>query len=263
MIYFDKSYHLLIDKAIGYLPNVFLALIILAVGWYLIKLLLKFMSTALDRSQVDQTLKPFLRATIGATLKVALFVIVASQLGVESTSLVAILGAASLAIGLALQGSLSNFAGGVLILLLKPFKVGDFIEISGVSGTVKEIQIFSTLLLTADNRKVIMTNGALVNGTIINYSAEDLRRMDLSLKISIANDVTKVRVILQDIIKEDSRALLLPQPPFIGFVLSEFLTVTIRIWCNPIDYWALHFGLQEKIKQEFDKQQVDWIEPRP
>jgi small conductance mechanosensitive channel len=179
------------------------------------------------------------------------------MVGIATTSFVAILGAAGLAIGLALQGSLANFAGGVLILLFKPFKVGDYIEAQGYSGTVNEIQIFNTILKSLDNKTIIIPNGNLSNDCITNYSTEPLRRVDFVFGIGYEDDIKKAKEVLLTIIKSDSRVLKEPEPfVSIGELGDSSVNFTVRVWCNKEAYWDVYFDMFEKVKLEFDKQGI-------
>ncbi|EGG98166.1 Small-conductance mechanosensitive channel [gamma proteobacterium IMCC2047] len=190
-------------------------------------------------------------------LKALLLVSVASMVGIETTSFIAVLGAAGLAIGLALQGSLSNFAGGVLLLLFKPYKVGDVIETQGHIGTVNSIQIFTTVLKTPGNKTIIIPNGPVANGSIVNYSTEPTRRCDMVFGIGYDDDIDKAKAILRELIEADSRVL---KDPAYALLLSELadssVNFTLRLWVNAADYWGLYFDMQEAVKKAFDAQGI-------
>src|SRR5690606_25042915 len=188
-VYLEKG----MDWAFAVLPNIALAIVIFVVGLWAIRLINRMVKNFFDRKDYDEALESFLASFIGITLKFLLFVLVVTQLGVKTSSLVALVGAAGLAVGLALQGSLANFAGGVLILLFKPFKVGDYIEAQGVNGTVKEITIFNTMLSTFGNQIVIVPNGQLSNGNIINYNMESERRDNFKVGIGYGSDIKKAK----------------------------------------------------------------------
>jgi len=194
---------------------------------------------------------------ISVILKVMLIISVASMIGIQMTSFIAVLGAAGLAVGLALQGSLANFAGGVLILFFKPYKIGDFIDASGFMGSVKEIQIFNTILKTPDNKTIIIPNGTLSNASITNFSTEETRRVDMTFGIGYSDDIQKAKNILESLLKNDSRVL---NDPAYMIVVSELadssVNLVVRAWCNSADYWNIYFSMQERVKLEFDKQGI-------
>ena len=179
------------------------------------------------------------------------------MIGIETTSFIAVLGAAGLAIGLALQGSLSNFAGGVLVLMFRPYKVGDFIDAQGVMGTVHEIQIFNTILKTPDNKVIIVPNGAISNGIITNFSMEATRRVDFVFGIGYSDDIAKAKATIERLISEDGRALSDPEPQIVVSELADSsVNITTRVWVNASDYWGLFFDLTEKVKLTFDQEGI-------
>ncbi|HAW52097.1 MAG TPA: mechanosensitive ion channel protein MscS [Flavobacteriales bacterium] len=224
------------------------ALVVLLIGLWVIKILNRAIKRTMDKRSIDPTLQPFLRSLISSLFKVLLVITVMSMLGIEMTSFVAILGAAGLAIGLALSGTLQNFAGGVMILILKPFKVGDFIETQGFKGKVKEIQIFNTILNTVDNRRVIIPNGGLSTGSMVNYTAEPTRRLDITFGISYGDDVDKAKKVIHEAISADERVLKDP-PVFVK--LAELgdssVNLAMRVWVATEDYWDVHFDAREKV----------------
>ena len=234
------------------------AIIFWIVGAYIIKFIIRLIEKALDKRNTDKSLKPFLLSISKKLLYVALIISIMSMVGIEMTSFIAILGAVGLAVGMALSGTLQNFAGGVMILLFKPFKVGDLIEAQGYLGIVDEIQIFNTILKTPDNKTVIIPNGGLSTSSMVNYSTEDNRRVDLSIGIAYGDDVEKARKILNKIAEEDNRILKDPAP-FIG--LSELgdssVNLTYRVWVNGDNYWPVFFELQEKVYNEFNKNGIN------
>lgn len=244
----------LIPLLIDYGRLVVLALVALLVGLWLIKRLTRLLASRLEKREIDPSVRPFLVSLVGVSLKVILYVSVASILGFKLTSLVAIIGAAGLAVGLALQGSLQNFAGGVLILLLKPFGVGDYIEAQGHAGTVEEIQIFYTLLRTPDNRSIVIPNGDLSNSSAVNYSAYETRRLDMTFTADYDTPAARVKEVLADLISK--RADIQAEPaPFIRMTAhgDSSLDYTIRVWCQAKDYWNLKFDLTEDVKAAFDE----------
>lgn len=225
----------------------------LIIGFWIISIVIKVITKAFDRSNVEITIRGFLVKLISMILKVLLIISVIAMLGVETTSFVALLGGAGLAIGLALQGSLANFAGGVLILIFKPFKVGDFIETQGHSGTVKEIALFNTILNTPDKKTVIIPNGAVSNASITNYSAEEMRRVDFLFGIGYEDDLKKAKNIIWDELKKDDRILAEPEALVVISELADSsVNITVRVWCESANYWPIYFNITENVKLAFD-----------
>lgn len=235
-------------------PRLVLAIIVLVVGLWIINRFVRVMGKGMERANTEPTLAKFLSNLVSVGLKALLLISVASMVGIATTSFVALLGAAGLAIGLSLQGSLANFAGGVLVLMFRPYKVGDFIEAQGVSGTVNEIRIFNTIMKTPDNKVIIVPNGAISNGIITNYSAEATRRVDFVFGIGYGDDIGKAKAIIERLVKEDERSL---EEPAHQIVVSELgdssVNITTRVWVNAADYWGLKFDLTEKVKLAFDQ----------
>lgn len=237
-----------------YLGHAVLALITLVVGWWLINSVTGRIGLLLASRRVDKTLQGFIGSLVNIILKVLLVVSVASMIGIQTTSFVAAIGAAGLAIGLALQGSLSNFAGGVLILLFRPFKVGDWIEAQGVSGTVDSILIFHTVLRTSDNKRVIVPNGSLSNGTITNYSAEPQRKVVFDVGVDYDADLQQARQVLLELAGSDPRVLRDPAPVVVVTNLGESaITLSLRVWVKNADYWDLVFLFNEKARDALGK----------
>ncbi|MBT8378959.1 MAG: mechanosensitive ion channel [Ignavibacteria bacterium] len=246
-----------IDLVIEYAPDLILAIIVLVVGLFIIKLIVKATNRAMERSEVDISLRKFLSRLFGILLKVLLLISVASMVGIATTSFVAILGAAGLAVGLALQGGLANFAGGVIILIFKPFKVGDFIDAQSHAGTVSEITIFTTFLKTPDNKTVIIPNGALSNGSMVNFSTEPRRRVDMDFGIGYNDDIKKAKDVLKSMVDSDTRVLKDPAPQIVvGELADSSVNFKVRAWCEASDYWGIYFDMQEKVKQNFDKEGI-------
>ena len=246
--YIEKS----IDFGFEYAPKLVGGIIVLVVGLWFTNIVTRAVGKSLQRSKIDQSLVPFLKSLTNITLKVLVGITVMGMIGIQMTSFVAILGAAGLAVGMALSGTLQNFAGGVIILILKPFKIGDFIEAQGFSGTVKEISIFSTMLNTADKKLVIIPNGPLSTGALINYSAESTRRIDWTYGISYGDNVEDLKKAIQDFISEDPRILKGPAP-FIGLLAfaNNSVNFTVRVWVNSADYWDVFFDMNEKVYTKF------------
>ncbi|MFT5258188.1 MAG: small conductance mechanosensitive channel [Arenicella sp.] len=238
---------------VAYTPKALMALALLVMGLLLIKIAVKTTKNILKNSTTDRTLQIFLCNLVRWVLKIILFVSVIAQLGIQTTSFAAILAAAGLAIGLALQGSLANFAGGVLIILFKPIKIGDFIEAQGLSGTVKEIEIFTTKLNTSDNKEIIIPNGALSNGNIINYSTEDTRRVDFTFGVGYESDIKKTKEVIFTVL--NAHPLILKEPAT-AVNLSELGDSSInfftRAWVKKEDYWTVRFEVLEQTKEALD-----------
>ena len=252
-----ENYQEYIDKAvmwgIGILPNLVMAIIIFFVGFWVIKFINKMVRRFFAKKDYDETLESFLQSFISITLKALLFVLVVTQLGVKTSSLVAIIGAAGLAIGLALQGSLANFAGGVLILIFKPFKVGDFISAQGIDGTVKEISIFNTKLSTFGNQIAILPNGQLSNGNIINYNMESTRRDKIDVGIGYGSNIKEAKEILLQICAENPNINTEPAPEvYVGALGDSSVNLTLRFWANNDVFWPAHFYVIEQTKLRFD-----------
>lgn len=239
-----------------YAPKLLLALVTLIVGLWLINKVVKTTLSKME-SNIDPTLHKFIGSLVSVGLKGLLLISVASMVGIATTSFIAVLGAAGLAIGLALQGSLSNFAGGVLILIFKPFKVGDLIQGGGHLGVVKEIQIFNTILTTADNRRVIIPNGVLSNNSLINVNVEPTRRVDFVFGIGYGDDIKKTKEILQRIADNDSRVLKDPAPTIVLSELADSsVNFTVRLWVSTADYWGVYFDTHEAVKVTFDAEGI-------
>lgn len=243
------------QKLIDFIPNLLTSILLLIVGIWLIKIINKAVHKYFERKDYDLTLEKFIASLINWGLKVILFVLVITQLGVQSTSLVAIVGAGGLAIGLALQGSLANFAGGILILILKPFKVGDFIKVQGIEGTVKEISIFMTKLNTFGNQEAIIPNGKLSNDNIINFSSEGVRRESLTFGISYDSSVEKAKEILLNLVKEQQTVLKqedkMPMVVLVELADSS-VNLGVRYWTKNEDFWNVRFHTLEEGKKRLE-----------
>ncbi|GAB5417962.1 MAG: mechanosensitive ion channel [Crocinitomicaceae bacterium] len=228
------------------------ALLILVIGFWLARQLSKGFKKVLERRETDASLTTFLVSLTSIGMKVLVIISVITQLGVEMTSFVALLGAAGLAIGMAFSGTLSNFAGGVIILLLKPFKVGDYVETQGEEGIVREVQIFNTVLTTLDNKVIILANGAVANDTIVNYTKAKKRRVDWSYGIAYGDDLKVAKELLHKFIKEDDR-ILQNEENFValGELGDSSVNITCRAWVNVEDYWAVFFDMNERVYTEF------------
>lgn len=258
----DYEQHLeqLISLLWEVLPNLVTAMITAFVGWWMIRLVDIGVAKFFERKDYDRTLEQFLEDFISIALKVILLVMVITQLGVETSSLIAMLGAAGLALGLALQGSLSNFAGGILILIFKPFKVGDFISAQGVEGTVNKITVFNTKLTTFSNQAVIIPNGNLSNDKIINFSSEPLRRENLIIGISYSSNIQKAREVVLQLCEADERILKEEEkmPAVLVHELADSsVNLAIRYWANTDVFWPTRFDMIENIKRRFDEEGIE------
>ncbi len=250
--YLDKA----IELSMAYLPKVVLAVVTLVVGFWIIKRVIKGMNRVLGHKSVDDTLQKFMTSFIDVLLKILLLVAVAGMVGVETTSFIAMLGAIGLAVGLALQGSLGNFAGGVLILFFKPYRLGDIIEAQGYTGRVWDIQIFNTILITYDNQRIVIPNGLMSNGCIKNIFVEPQRRVDIEFGISYGDSIEQARAAIQSVIDNDDRILSGEQfDPniFVSAHADSSINMLTRVWVNSEDYWPVYFGLFEQVKYAFDK----------
>ncbi|MGD8407387.1 MAG: mechanosensitive ion channel [Thiohalophilus sp.] len=246
-----------IELIMVYGPKLLLTIIVLVVGLWIINRLVKVMAKGMERSNMEATLARFLQSLVGIGLKALLLISVASMVGIATTSFIAVLGAAGLAVGLALQGSLGNFAGGALILMFRPYKVGDYITAQGVSGTVMAIQIFNTILKTPDNVRIIVPNGPMSSGIITNFSAEETRRLDFVFGIGYGDDVKQARQIIMSIMKDEPKIFDDPEPQVLLSNLGESsVDLTVRTWVNAGDYWPMKFELTEKVKAAFDREGI-------
>jgi small conductance mechanosensitive channel len=245
----------LIDSSIQFGIKLLLAVAILVVGLWLVKNITKSFRRIMIARSVDPSLLSFLTSLLNIILKILVVIIVLTTVGIEMTSIVAILGAASLAIGMALSGTLQNFAGGVVILLFKPFKVGDFIETqSGYSGSVEDIYIFTTRLKTLDSRTIYLPNGGLSNGVIVNYNQEGVRRIDMTFGISYGDSVSKAKEVLSDMLANDKRVLQKPEPVVCLSALGDSsVNILVRFWVGVNDFLTVQYDLNEKVYSEFGK----------
>jgi len=250
----NEYLNLLGDLAVTYAPRLILAIVTLLVGLRVIRLLVKVITRQFESTGLDETLRPFLLSLITWTLKVVLFISVASMIGIETTSFLAILGTIGFAIGLALQGSLANFAGGVLIMVLKPYKVKHLVQINEHWGYVTSIQVFNTFLTTFDNRQIILSNGEVMKSEIINYSALGKIRLDLAMGISYGSDIQKARQVLMDVMTNHPKVLKEPAP-MVGLMelADSSVNLTVRPWCDPDDYWVVYFEILEGGKVALDQ----------
>lgn len=248
------------SKLYGFAFDLVIAIIILIIGRYVIKLLVKLINKIFIRANIEVSVQKFLKSLINVVLYIILIIIVCAQVGIETTSFIAVLGSIGLAIGLALQGSLSNFAGGVLILMLKPFKVGDYIKnsSSGEEGTVNKIDLFYTNLITVDNLLIVVPNGTLANNIIVNSSAFDKRRMDIKFKVSYSSEIDKVKEIVLNMLRQNEKVL--KDEEIIVFV-KDFedsqITMEFRAWFLSVDFWDVKFAILGELKKLLDDNNID------
>lgn len=241
------------ELVVSYGLKVIAAIVIWIVGSWLIKKILRGVKAIMAKREYDESLQKFLVDLLNWTLKILLFVVILGKLGVETTSFAAILAAAGLAVGMALQGSLGNFAGGVLIMIFKPFKIGDLVEAQGEIGAVKEINIFTTKLTGLSNKEIIIPNGALSNGNIINYTSEGTRRVDLVIGVSYDADIKQTKEVLMNVLTSQEKVLSDPAPTVTVLALADSsVNYAVRPWCKSEDYWDVYFNTQENTKLALD-----------
>ncbi|MBJ2135509.1 mechanosensitive ion channel [Paraglaciecola agarilytica] len=237
--------------------NIVMAILIYIVGKIVVGIIINLFGKVMQRSKYDDMLVDFIKAILNAILM--LFVIIASlnELGVDTTSLVAILGAAGLAIGLSLQGSLQNFAAGVMLLVFRPFKAGDFVEAGGAAGVVKSISIFTTIMTSGDNKEIIVPNGQIYSGTITNYSAKETRRVDMVVGIGYDADLKRAKEVLKELAAADSRILQDPAPTIaVAELADSSVNFVVRPWVKAADFWAVKFDFTEAVKLRFDQEGI-------
>ncbi|MDG1901085.1 MAG: mechanosensitive ion channel [Bacteroidales bacterium] len=249
----------LTEHGVNYGMRLLGAIIVLIIGLWIIKFISSRFGIILDKSDITPALRSFVKSMASVLLKIILFISVLGMIGIEMTTFIAMLTAASLAVAMAFNGTLSNFAGGVMILFFKPFKIGDFINAQGYSGTVKEILIFVTVLTTPDNKTIIIPNGPLSNGSLTNFSTQDVRRIEWTFGIGYGDNYDIARDMIMGFIKEDKRILNEPAEPFIvlGELADSSVNLTVRVWVNPADYWGVYFSMNEKFYKNADKHNIN------
>ena len=253
----------LIDSGIQAGGHILKAVIVFLVGRFLIRMLNRLVRRLMDKRNVDISIKTFVRSLVNILLTVLLIVSVVGALGVETTSFAALLASAGVAVGMALAGNLQNFAGGLVILLFKPYKVGDWIDAQNVSGTVKEIQIFHTILTTADNKLIYVPNGALSSGVVTNYSNQTTRRVEWIVGVDYGEDYNKVEKVVREVLAADKRILDDPAP-FIALHALDASSVNVvaRVWVNSADYWGVYFDINKAIYATFNEQGINFPFPQ-
>jgi small conductance mechanosensitive channel len=250
----DHYINLFTSMAVAYLPKVALALVTLIVGFWIANRIAGLISKALEKNKVEATVIPFLSSIANTIMKIMVLISVAGMFGIETTSFVALIGAAGLAIGLALQGSLGHFASGVLLLIFRPYKVGDLINVAGFTGEVESIQVFNTVLKTLDNKRIIVPNGAVTSGAITNISGQGTIRVDLIFAVAGDEDIDRVRASVQR--AADACPLILKSPPVDILVNGHevgIMKFDVRPWCASAHYWDVYSFMQEHVKKQFDK----------
>lgn len=254
----------LIDGSIDLGGRILGAIIIYIIGKFIVNWANKLFAKMLNKRKVELSIQSFLKSIINITLLVLLFLAVIGQLGIELTSFAALLASAGVAVGMALSGNLSNFAGGVIILVFRPYKVGDYIEAStGASGTVTDIQIFHTVLTTPDNRVVFAPNGAMSGAVVTNYSRKDIRRVDFSFGVEYGTDFKQAQTILLEIINKDSRILKDPTPFIeVGALASSSVNITVRVWVKAADYWNVNFDMNKNVYATFNERGISFPFPQ-
>lgn len=243
--------------SVQYGLNIIGAVVTIIIGVWLARFLSRLVGKALLKKEVDQTLINFFVSLIKIGLIIFVIISAASQIGIETTSFVAVIAAAGLAIGFALQGSLSNFAAGIMLIIFRPFKAGDFIEGSGVSGSVEQVGIFISILNTPDNKKIFIPNSKLTSDTITNYSANDTRRIDMVFGIGYSDDIDKAKKIIESILANDTRILKEPVPQIVVAELGDSsVNFNVRPWVESKDFWGVYFDVTENIKKKFDENKI-------
>ena len=253
----------LIDWGVSAGGRIIGAILIFVIGRVLISFIKKLLARVLESRKIDLGVQTFVKSMTNILLTILLAVAVVGKLGVDTTSFAALLASAGVAVGMALSGNLSNFAGGLIVLLLRPYKVGDWIESQGVSGVVRSIQIFHTVLTTADNKVIYIPNGTLSSGTVINYSREETRRVDWTVGVEYGENMEKVEEVVQKILTADSRILKDPAPFIaLGALDASSVNVTIRVWVKNADYWGVFFDTQKKIYATFNQEGIGFPFPQ-
>ncbi len=250
-------------NGVEFAKDLVIALLIFYVGKFVVGLVVKGMQRVMNARDIDPTLETFLGNLVRMALMVVVIIAAIGQLGIQTTSFIAIFGAAGLAVGLALQGSLSNFAAGVLIVLFRPYKVGDFVEAAGIAGSVEQVQILTTILKTPDNKQIIVPNSQIMDSIITNYSANDTRRVDMVFGVSYDDDLDKVRSTIEEIVSADERVLEDPACQIAVMELADSsVNFVVRPWVKTSDYWGVYLDLTERIKKRFDEVGISFPFPQ-
>ncbi len=259
----DQFIDRLIDMGVSAGKHVLVALIVFIVGRFLVRLINKLVARMLDRPNIDDSVQSFMKSFVNILLMVLLIVSVISTLGINTTSIAALLASAGVAVGMALSGNLQNFAGGLIVLLFKPYRVGDWIEAQGVQGSVTEIQIFHTVVKTGDNKVIFIPNGAMSSGVVINYSLMPTRRLQWTIGIDYGEDVERVRGIILNILNSDKRILNDPEPfVAVGDLAASSVSLAVRVWVKQEDYWDVYHEVFQNIYRTFNEEGIDFPFPQ-
>lgn len=256
----DEIKQVVTTFAMSFAVKLVKVLLIWFVGRWVLKRVVNLLKRIMEKHIDNVSVRTFIISIIDVVVMILLILMIIGVLGIDTSSFIAIFASAGVAIGMALSGTLQNFAGGVMILLFRPFKVGDFIEAQGVSGTVKEIQIFNTVITTPDNKVLLLPNGPVSTGIINNYSREPLRRVDFTFSISYGDDFEKAKKVLLALVAEDKRVLNEPAAPFVelGALAASSIDITVRLWCKQEDYWGIKFDLNKKVYETFPKEGLNF-----
>lgn len=250
---------ILIQYAIAFGIKIVKVLFVWFIGRWITKRLISFVKMLMERRKTNPSVQTFLSSLLDVVMLIILIVMIISIFGIDTSSFIALFASAGVAVGMALSGTLQNFAGGVIILLFRPYKVGDYIEAQGQSGTVKEIQIFNTVLQTSDNKIILVPNGPLSTGIVNNYSREPLRRVDFTFSISYGDDYEKAKATLEKFIAADNRILKTPAPFIaLGSLNSSSIDITVRVWANQADYWSVYYGMNKTVYEQFPKEGLNF-----
>lgn len=260
----EDAFSFILKSAVDFAWDIFIAILIFLVGRWIIRYIDKILNKVFVRKEVEVSLAGFIRSFVKGALYVVLIITLVKKVGVDTSSFVALLASAGVAIGMALSGTFQNFAGGILILLLRPFKVGDYILTQGFEGTVKEIRLFNTLMSTTDNKQITIPNSNIINNVINNSSAETRRRIDLNVTISYGDDYDVARAALLDIVNADSRIEQDPNPPYIALssLGDSAVNVLVRVWVPSTEYWSVYHGLNEKIYKQLPEKGIHFPFPQ-
>ena len=252
--------HALTDLAVSIVGRLIQLALIWYIGRWLSRRLISLAKILMDKHDVTPSVRTFVSSLLDVVSLIIILIMIISILGIDTSSFIALFASAGVAIGMALSGTLQNFAGGVIILLFRPFKVGDFIEAQGVAGTVREIQIFNTLVATGDNKVILLPNGPVSTGIINNYSRENVRRVDMVFSISYGDDFEKAKEVLLRIIQEDERILDKPAAPAINLLelAASSIDISVKVWCNQSDYWSVKFDMNKKVYETFPKEGLNF-----
>lgn len=253
----------LVNLGIDAGKSILTAILIYVIGRIIIKYISKLVATLMEKRKMDISVQTFIKSLVSILLNLVLAFAIIGKLGVETTSLAALLASAGVAVGMALSGNLSNFAGGLIVLVFKPYRVGDYIEGAGVSGTVQEIQIFHTVLLTSDNKMVFAPNGAMSSNAVINYSKKETRRVDFCFGVEYNEDFERVKAVIQRVIASDQRILSTPAPTIeLGALSASSVDITVRVWVKSTDYWGVHFWMNRTIYATFNQEGISFPFPQ-